>query len=148
MQLQVDLLWNVARQYLTILQKRKMVNNMLKIRKELWIMIIQFIVFLGAQIISRLSGDMYGSLFVVVIIYPISVLILSIAISWTESKFKYLYPIYVAIIFLLMPYIFLNGSSYSYSLIFTGISAVGMVIGLISNYISEFFTKDKEKNKN
>ena len=105
---------------------------MLKIRKELWIMIIQFIVFLGAQIIARLSGDMYGSLFVV----------------WTESKLKYLYPIYVAIIFLLMSYIFLNGSAYSYSLIFAGISAVGMVIGLISNYISEFFTKDKGKNKN
>ena len=121
---------------------------MLKIRKELWIMIIQFIVFLGAQIISRLSGDMYGSLFVVVIIYPISVLILSIAISWTESKFKYLYPIYVAIIFLLMSYIFLNGSSYSYSLIFAGISAFGMVIGLISDYISKFFTKEKGKNKN
>lgn len=121
---------------------------MLKIRKEIWIMIIQFIVFLGAQIIAKLSGDMYGSLFVVLIIYPISVLVLSIAISWTKGKLKYLYPIYVAIIFLLMSYIFLNGSSYSYSLIFTGISAVGMVIGLISNYISEFFTKDKGKNKN
>ena len=121
---------------------------MLKIRKELWIMIIQFIVFLGAQIIARLSGDMYGSLFVVLIIYPISVLVLSTAISWTESKLKYLYPIYVAIIFLLMAYIFLNGSAYSYSLIFTAISAFGMVIGLISNYISEFFTKDKGKNKN
>ena len=125
-----------------------MVNNMLKIRKEIWIMIIQFIIFLGAQIIARLSGDMYGSLFVVLIIYPISVLVLSIAISWTESKLKYLYPIYVAIIFLLMSYIFLNSSAYSYSLIFAGISAVGMVIGLISNYISEFFTKDKGKNKN
>ena len=111
---------------------------MLKIRKEIWIMIIQFIVFLGAQIIAKLSGDMYGSLFVVLIIY----------ISWTESKLKYLYPMYVAIIFLLMSYIFLNGSAYSYSLIFAGISAVGMVIGLISNYISEFFTKDKGKNKN
>ena len=118
---------------------------MLKIRKELWIMIIQFIVFLGAQIIARLSGDMYGSLFVVVIIYPISVLVLSIAISWTESKLKYLYPIYVAIIFLLMAYIFLNGSAYSYSLIFTGISVFGMVIGLISDYISKFFTKEKGK---
>ena len=139
---------NVVRQYLTILQKRKMVNNMLKIRKEIWIMIIQFIVFLGAQIIAKLSGDMYGSLFVVLIIYPISVLVLSIAISWTKGKLKYLYPIYVAIIFLLMAYIFLNGSAYSYSLIFTGISAVGMVIGLISNYISEFFTKEKGKNKN
>ena len=116
---------------------------MLKIRKELWIMIIQFIIFLGAQIIARLSGDMYGSLFVVLIIYPISVLVLSIAISWTERKFKYLYPIYVAIIFLLMSYIFLNGSSYSYSLIFAGISAFGMVIGLISDYISKFFTKEK-----
>ena len=121
---------------------------MLKIRKEIWIMIIQFIVFLGAQIIVRLSGEMYGSLFVVLIIYPISVLVLSIAISWTKGKLKYLYPIYVAIIFLLMAYIFLNGSAYSYSLIFTGISAVGMVIGLISNYISEFFTKEKGKNKN
>ena len=121
---------------------------MLKIRKEIWIMIIQFIVFLGAQIIVRLSGEMYGSLFVVLIIYPISVLVLSIAISWTKGKLKYLYPIYVAIIFLLMAYIFLNGSAYRYSLIFTGISAVGMVIGLISNYISEFFTKEKGKNKN
>jgi len=102
-----------------------MVNNMLKIRKEIWIMIIQFIVFLGAQIIVRLSGEMYGSLFVVLIIYPISVLVLSIAISWTKGKLKYLYPIYVAIIFLLIVF--------------------SMLIGFISNYIAEFFTKENGK---
>ena len=118
---------------------------MLKIRKEIWIMIIQFIVFLGAQIIARLSGEMYGSLFVVLIIYPISVLVLSIAISWTKGKLKYLYPLYVALIFLPMAYIFLNSSAYSYSLIFAGISVFSMLIGFISNYISEFFTKEKGK---
>ena len=118
---------------------------MLKVRKEIWIMIIQFIVFLVTQIIARLSGDMYGSLFVVLIIYPISVLVLSTAISWTESKLKYLYPIYVAIIFLLMAYIFLNGSAYSYSLIFAGISILGMIIGLVSNYISDFLLKKRER---
>ena len=118
---------------------------MLKIRKELWIMIIQFIVFLGAQVIAKLSGEMYGSLFVVLIIYPISVLILSIAISWTKSKLKYLYPIYVAIIFLPIAYIFLNNSAYVYSLVFAGISVFGMLIGFIGNYISKFFTEDKEK---
>ena len=118
---------------------------MLKIRKEIWIMIIQFIVFLGAQIIVRLSGEMYGSLFVVLIIYPISVLILSIAISWIEGKLKYLYPIYVAIVFLLMAYIFLNSSAYIYSVIFAGISAFGIMIGVISNYISKLFTKDKKE---
>ena len=122
-----------------------MVNNMLKIRKELWIMIIQFIVFLGAQIIAKLSGDMYGSLFVVLIIYPISVLILSIAISWRKGKLKYLYPIYVAIVFLLMSYIFLNSSAYIYSVIFAGISVFGMLIGFIGNYISKFFTEEKGK---
>lgn len=136
---------NVVRQYLTILQKRKMVNNMLKIRKELWIMIIQFIVFLGAQIIAKLSGDMYGSLFVVLIIYPISVLVLSIAVSWIESKLKYLYPLYVAIIFLPIAYIFLNNSAYVYSIVFAGISAFGIMIGVISNYISKLFTKDKKE---
>ena len=118
---------------------------MLKIRKELWIMIIQFIVFLGSQIIAKLSGDMYGSLFVVLIIYPISVLVLSIAISWTKGKLKYLYPIYVAIIFLPIVYIFLNNSAYVYSLVFAGISAFGIMIGVISNYISKFFTEEKEK---
>lgn len=122
-----------------------MVNNMLKIRKELWIMIIQFIVFLGAQVIAKLSGEMYGSLFVVLIIYPISVLILSIAISWRKGKLKYLYPIYVAIIFLLMAYIFLNSSAYIYSVIFAGISVFGMLIGFIGNYISKFFTEEKGK---
>ena len=118
---------------------------MLKIRKEIWIMIIQFIVFLGAQIIARLSGDMYGSLFVVLIIYPISVLVLSIAVSWIESKLKYLYPLYVAIIFLPIVYIFLNNSAYVYSLVFAGISAFGIMIGVISNYISKLFTKDKKE---
>ena len=118
---------------------------MLKIRKDLWIMIIQFIVFLGTQIIAKLSGDMYGSLFVVLIIYPISVLVLSIAIFWTKSKLKYLYPIYVAIVFLLMAYIFLNSSAYIYSIIFAGISAFGIMIGVISNYISNLFTKDKKE---
>lgn len=120
---------------------------MLKIRKELWIMIIQFIVFLGAQIIAKLSGDMYGSLFVVLIIYPISVLVLSIAISWIEGKLKYLYPIYVSIVFLLMAYIFLNSSAYIYSVIFAGISVFGMLIGFIGNYISKFFTEEKRRER-
>ena len=118
---------------------------MLKIRKEIWIMIIQFIVFLGAQIIVRLSGEMYGSLFVVLIIYPISVLVLSIAISWTKGKLKYLYPIYVAIIFLLMAYIFLNGSAYSYSLIFAGISVFSMLIGFIGKHILKFLQKRRKR---
>ena len=125
-----------------------MVNKMLKIRKELWVMILQFIVFLSSPIIAKLYGEVYGLLMVLLIIYPVSVLALSIAISWMESKLKYLYPIYVAIIFLLMAYIFLNGSAYSYSLIFAGISVFSMLIGFISNYISEFFTKEKGKNKN
>jgi len=122
-----------------------MVNNMLKIRKELWIMIIQFIVFLGAQIIAKLSGDMYGSLFVVLIIYPISVLILSIAISWRKGKLKYLYPIYVAIIFLLMAYIFLNSSAYIYSIIFAGISVFAMLIGFIGKHILKFLQKRRKR---
>lgn len=118
---------------------------MLKIRKELWIMIIQFIVFLGAQIIAKLSGDMYGSLFVVLIIYPMSVLILSIAISWIESKLKYLYPIYVAIVFLLMAYIFLNSSAYIYSIIFAGISVFSMLIGFIAKHILKFLQKRRKR---
>ena len=122
-----------------------MVNNMLKIRKELWIMIIQFIVFLGAQIIAKLSGDMYGSLFVVLIIYPISELILSIAISWRKGKLKYLYPIYVAIIFLLMAYIFLNSSAYIYSIIFAGISVFAMLIGFIGKHILKFLQKRRKR---
>ena len=122
-----------------------MVNNMLKIRKELWIMIIQFIVFLGAQVIAKLSGDMYGSLFVVLIIYPISVLILSIAISWRKGKLKYLYPIYVAIIFLLMAYIFLNSSAYIYSIIFAGISVFAMLIGFIGKHILKFLQKRRKR---
>ena len=108
-------------------------------------MIIQFIVFLGAQIIAKLSGDMYGSLFVVLIIYPISVLVLSIAISWIESKFKYLYPIYVAIIFLLMVYIFLNSSAYIYSVIFAGISVFSMLIGFIAKHILKFLQKRRKR---
>ena len=122
-----------------------MVNKMLKIRKELWVMILQFIVFLGSPIIAKLSGEVYGLLMVLLIIYPVSVLALSIAISWMESKLKYLYPLYVAIIFLPIVYIFLNNSAYVYSLVFAGISAFGIMIGVISNYISKFFTEEKEK---
>jgi len=44
-----------------------------------------------------------------------------------------------------MAYIFLNGSAYSYSLIFAGISVFSMLIGFISNYIAEFFTKENGK---
>ena len=119
-----------------------MVNKMLKIRKELWVMILQFIVFLGSPMIAKLSGEVYGLLMVLLIIYPISVLALSIAISWMESKLKYLYPLYVAIIFLPIAYIFLNNSAYVYSIVFAGISAFGIIIGVISNYISKLFTKD------
>ena len=119
-----------------------MANKMLKIRKELWVMILQFIVFLGSPMIAKLSGEVYGLLMVLLIIYPVSVLALSIAISWMESKLKYLYPLYVAIIFLPIAYIFLNNSAYVYSLVFAGISAFGIMIGVISNYISKLFTKD------
>ena len=119
-----------------------MVNKMLKIRKELWVMILQFIVFLGSPVIAKLSGEVYGLLMVLLIIYPVSVLALSIAISWMESKLKYLYPLYVAIIFLPIAYIFLNNSAYVYSLVFAGISAFGIMIGVISKYISKLFNKD------
>lgn len=122
-----------------------MVNKMLKIRKELWVMILQFIVFWGSPMIAKLSGEVYGLLMVLLIIYPVSVLALSIAISWMESKLKYLYPLYVAIIFLPIAYIFLNNSAYVYSLVFAGISAFGIMIGVISNYISKLFTKDKKE---
>lgn len=122
-----------------------MLNKMLKIRKELWVMILQFIVFLGSPMIAKLSGEVYGLLMVLLIIYPVSVLALSIAISWMESKLKYLYPLYVAIIFLPIAYIFLNNSAYVYSLVFAGISAFGIMIGVISNYISKLFTKDKKE---
>ena len=122
-----------------------MVNKMLKIRKELWVMILQFIVFWGSPIIAKLSGEVYGLLMVLLIIYPVSVLALSIAISWMESKLKYLYPLYVAIIFLPIAYIFLNNSAYVYSIVFAGISAFGIMIGVISNYISKLFTKDKKE---
>lgn len=122
-----------------------MVNKMLKIRKELWVMILQFIVFLGSPMIAKLSGEVYDLLMVLLIIYPVSVLALSIAISWMKSKLKYLYPLYVAIIFLPVAYIFLNNSAYVYSLVFAGISAFGIMIGVISNYISKLFTKDKKE---
>ena len=121
---------------------------MVKIRKEWYIMTIQLIVFVFSQIIAKATGEMYGILLVILTVYPVSVLLLSIAISWTEGKIKYLYPLYVALIFLPIAYIFLNGSAYSYSLIFAGISVFSMLIGFISNYISEFFTKEKGKNKN
>ena len=118
---------------------------MLKIRKELWVMILQFIVFLGSPVIAKLSGEVYGLLMLLLIIYPVSVLALSIAISWMESKIKYLYPLYVAIIFLPIAYIFLNNSAYVYSIVFAGISEFGIMIGVISNYISKLFTKDKKE---
>ena len=121
---------------------------MLKIRKEIYIMVIQLIIFWLFQIIVRCTGEMYGVLLVLLIVYPISVLVLSIAISWTESKLKYLYPFYVLIIYMLIAYIFLYNSTYQYGLVYFGISALGMIIGLVSNYISEFFTKEKGKNKN
>ena len=122
-----------------------MVNKMLKIRKELLVMILQFIVFLGSPIIAKLYGEVYGLLIVLLIIYPVSVLALSIAISWMESKLKYLYPLYVAIIFLPIAYIFLNNSAYVYSFVFAGISILGMIIGLVSNYISDFLLKKRER---
>ena len=122
-----------------------MVNKMLKIRKELLVMILQFIVFLSSPIIAKLYSEVYGLLMVLLIIYPVSVLALSIAVSWMESKLKYLYPLYVAIIFLPIVYIFLNNSAYLYSLVFAGISAFGIMIGVISNYISKLFTKDKKE---
>ena len=121
---------------------------MLKIRKEIYIMVIQLIIFWLFQIIVRCTGEMYGVLLVLLIVYPISVLVLSIAISWTESKLKYLYPFYVLIIYMPIAYIFLYNSTYQYGLVYCGISALGMIIGLVSNYISEFFTKEKGKNKN
>ena len=122
-----------------------MVNKMLKIRKELWVMILQFIVFLGSPIIAKLSGEVYGLLMVLLIIYPVSVLALSIAISWMESKLKYLYPLYVAIIFLPIAYIFLNNSAYVYSIVFAGISVFSMLIGFIGKHILKFLQKRRKR---
>lgn len=118
---------------------------MLKIRKEIYIMIIQLIIFWIFQIIARCTGEMYGVLLVLLLVYPISVLVLSITMSWTESKLKYMYPFYVLIIYMPIAYIFLYNSTYEYGLVYFGISVLGMIIGLVSDYIVRFLTKDKKK---
>ena len=77
-----------------------------------------------------------------VILILLSTLLLSIVLaSISNKKMKYLYPMVVSILFIPSVFIYYNKSALIHSIWYLVISSVGMIIGLIINFISSKFKR-------
>lgn len=96
--------------------------------KEIIILIIQLIMFYLFPLTAG-PTDVMG----MIIILIMSVFILSIIIgALSKEKFKYLYPIIVAILFIPSIFIYYNESALIHALWYLIISCIGLLIGVIS----------------
>lgn len=95
--------------------------------KEIIILIIQLIIYYLFPLTAG-PTDVMG----MIIILIMSVFILSIIIgALSKEKFKYLYPIIVAILFIPSIFIYYNESALIHALWYLIISCIGLLIGVI-----------------
>ena len=96
--------------------------------KEIIVLIVQLIMFYLFPLTAG-PTDVMG----MIIILIMSVFILSIIIgALSNEKFKYLYPIIVAILFIPSIFIYYNESALIHALWYLIISCIGLLIGVIS----------------
>ena len=96
--------------------------------KEIIVLIVQLIMFYLFPLTAG-PTDVMG----MIIILIMSVFILSIIIgALSNEKFKYLYPIIVAILFIPSIFIYYNDSALIHAVWYLIISCIGLLIGVIS----------------
>ena len=105
--------------------------------KEIIILLLQLFMF---YIFPLFAGptDMMG----VVLLIILSTFLLSFVLGCiSKERIKYLYPVIISILFIPSVFIYYNESALIHSIWYLVISSVGMIIGLIINFISSKFKR-------
>lgn len=103
-----------------------------------------FILFIMFYILPILSSDKDFSISCLLLIYPLSVFILSIC-DTVANKFRWYFSLVVGIIFFPTIFIYYNESAYVYLMIYFLISIVGQISGLIIRYIHRKISDGRKK---
>lgn len=105
--------------------------------KEIIILLLQLFMF---YIFSLFSGSTDAMGMVLLII--LSTFGLSFVLSCiSKNRIKYLYPVIISILFIPSVFIYYNESALIHSVWYLVISSIGMIIGLIINFISSKFKR-------
>ena len=105
--------------------------------KEIIILLLQLFMF---YIFPLFSGSIDAMGMVLLII--LSTFGLSFVLSCiSKNRIKYLYPVIISILFIPSVFIYYNESALIHSVWYLVISSIGMIIGLIINFISSKFKR-------
>ena len=104
---------------------------MKKYLKEIILLLIQLFMF---YIFPMFAGptDAMGMVLLIIIVTFILAIILGIISS---NKIKFLYPLIIAILFIPSIFIYYNSSALIHSVWYLIVSLIGLIIGMIFNYL-------------
>lgn len=96
-----------------------------KIKKN-WV--YYFIIFITFYLIPILIQNTGSGMFILLIVIPLITLITSI-IYGLRNVFDFIYPLIVAILFILTLFIYYNASAWTYLLVYSMIAVIGELLG-------------------
>ena len=110
---------------------------MKKYLKEIIILLFQLFMFYIFPLFAGPTDAMGMVLIIIMVTFVLSLIIGSIS----NSKLKYLYPILTSIIFIPSIFIYYNESALIHSLWYLFVSTIGLIIGIIIDFVFNKFIK-------
>lgn len=110
---------------------------MKKYLKEIIILLFQLFMFYIFPLFAGPTDAMGMVLIIIMVTFILSLIIGSIS----NSKLKYLYPILTSIIFIPSIFIYYNESALIHSLWYLFVSTIGLIIGIIIDFVFNKFIK-------
>lgn len=110
---------------------------MKKYLKEIIILLLQLFMFYIFPLFAGPTDAMGMVLLIILSTFGLSLILSCIS----KEKIKYLYPVIISILFIPSVFIYYNKSALIHSVWYLVISSVGMIIGLIINFISSKFKR-------
>jgi hypothetical protein len=104
---------------------------MKKYIKEITILIIQLIVFYLLPLTAGPTDAMGLVVLIILLTFILSIILSSIS----NTKYKYIYPILISILFIPSVFIYYNESALIHSLWYLIDSSIGMIIGSLIYYL-------------
>ena len=110
---------------------------MKKYLKEIIILLLQLFMFYIFPLFAGPTDAMGIVLLIILATFGLSFILSCIS----KEKIKYLYPVIISILFIPSVFIYYNKSALIHSIWYLVISSIGMIIGLIINFISSKFKR-------
>lgn len=105
--------------------------------KEIIILLLQLFMFYIFPLFSGSTDAMGMVLLIILSTFGLSFVLSCIS----KNRIKYLYPVIISILFIPSVFIYYNESALIHSVWYLVISSIGMIIGLIINFISSKFKR-------